>query len=188
MAAMRQLAERNSIRAFRAGPYVLIVANGTLPNPGFKVDIVPNVAKIFPQQFDLTMHRLPGMFPEVRAPYVYAETTRFPVDQTAVTVHHADGTDRVDIEDCGKDLAGYLRAITGSTPDDLAVDIDMATGFSKRLSFDEAFGKAVANLPPAEVTVADALQRIEIVEMGALFGGVAGFHDVFVRVRRVQDA
>ena len=51
MAAMRQLAERNAIRAFRAGPYVLIVADGTLPNPGFKVDIVPNVAKIFPQQW-----------------------------------------------------------------------------------------------------------------------------------------
>jgi hypothetical protein len=31
---MEQLAERNSIRAFRAGRYILIVAEGDLPTPG----------------------------------------------------------------------------------------------------------------------------------------------------------
>jgi hypothetical protein len=34
---------------------------------------------------------------------------------------------------------------------------------------------------------ADALSRVEVVEIGGLFGGIAGFHDLFVRVCRTHD-
>src|SRR3954447_12743959 len=34
-----ELARRSSIRAFRAGRYVLILAEGELPTPGYEVDI-----------------------------------------------------------------------------------------------------------------------------------------------------
>ena len=65
--------------------------------------------------------------------------------------------------------------------------VDEATGFSKKLSFDEAFADAVAKLPPIEPPVADALSQVHVLEIGGRFGGIAGFHDLFVRVSRTHD-
>jgi hypothetical protein len=31
------------------------------------------------------------------------------------------------------------------------------------------------------------LERIQVVEIGALFGGIAGFRDMFVRICRTHD-
>ncbi|GAA4734796.1 hypothetical protein GCM10023328_13520 [Modestobacter marinus] len=53
------------------------------------------------------------------------------------------------------------------------------------MSFDEAFADAVANLPPFEPPFPDAMDRVDVVDTGALFGGIAGLHHLFVRVRRV---
>lgn len=56
------------------------------------------------------------------------------------------------------------------------------TGFSKKLSFEEAFANARADLPPAQSPVADSVERIQVLEIGALYGGIAGFRDMFVRI------
>jgi hypothetical protein len=48
-----ELAQRNRIRAFRLGGYVLIVAEGDLPTPGYEVDIQQSPLRIFPQQYNL---------------------------------------------------------------------------------------------------------------------------------------
>ena len=182
-----QLAHRSSLRAFRAGPYVLIVAAGTLPTPGFDVDIVPSMLRIFPQQFNLVQCPRPGNFPQVLTPYRYSESVRFPEDQPKVTVHHADGSDAVTIEDSGPELAGYVRAIRGDGDRRAPEGADEATGFSRNLSFDEAFANAVANLPPIEPPVSDVLSRVEVLEIGGLFGGIVGFNDLFVRISRTHD-
>ncbi|NIH69014.1 hypothetical protein [Modestobacter marinus] len=58
-------------------------------------------------------------------------------------------------------------------------------GSSAGMSFDEAFADAVANLPPFEPPFPDAMDRVDVVDTGALFGGIAGLHHLFVRVRRV---
>ncbi|MGQ0772867.1 MAG: hypothetical protein ACT4NY_00345 [Pseudonocardiales bacterium] len=187
MAVKCQPAQRNQIRAFRAGQYVLIVAEGELPTPGFVVDIVPSLLKIFPQQFNLVQCPLPGVFPQVITPYRYAESVRFPPDQDTVTVHHADGSDAVKIEECPAELAGYSQAIKGDETRSCPPGADEATGFSKNLSFDEAFTNAVNSLPPIEPPVADALSRVQVVEIGGLFGGIAGFNDLFVRICRTHD-
>ncbi|MGH8901351.1 MAG: hypothetical protein ACRDYA_06625 [Egibacteraceae bacterium] len=184
MSAGCALAERRRIRAFRAGEYVLIVAEGELPTPGFEVDIVQNPLLIFPQQFDLLRCPLPGIFPQVVTPYVYAESVRFPADQPVVTVHHADGADEVSIEDCGSELSSYARAVSGRPDRPCPEGADEATGFSRNLRFDEAFANALANLPPFEPPFPDALARVEVVEIGGLFAGFAGFRDLFVRVCR----
>jgi hypothetical protein len=65
--------------------------------------------------------------------------------------------------------------------------VDEATGFSKKLSFDEAFADAVAKLPPIEPPVADALSQVQVLEIGGRFGGLLGFHDLFVRISRTHD-
>lgn len=146
--------------------------------------------RIFPQQFDLMRCPKPGIWPQVVTSYRYAETVAFPEDQDVVTVHHAEGSDAVSIEDCGVELSTFAKAVTGDT-DNAAKQCppgaDQATGMSKTLSFDEAFAKAVANLPPVKSPPADALSRVEVVEIGGLFGGIAGFHDLFVRVCRTHD-
>ncbi|MGH3897491.1 MAG: hypothetical protein ACRDTA_04400 [Pseudonocardiaceae bacterium] len=182
-----ELAQRTRIRAFRVHQYVLIIAEGELPTPGFDVDIDRSLLRIFPPQFNLLRCPRPGIWPQVVIPYRYAETVRFPADQPTVTVHHADGTDQIDIEECGDELADYVRAISGDADRPCPEGADQATGFSRTLSFDEAFANARADLPPVEPPGADILERIQVVEIGGLFGGIAGFHDLFVRICRTHD-
>ena len=180
-----ELAERTRIRAFRAYEDILILAEGDLPSPGFTADIEQSPIRIFPQQFNLVRCRLDGIFPQVVTPYRHAETVRFPADQPQVTVHHADGADQVDIEECPGELAPYAQTMA---PGGAAVPCPEgaveATGFSPNLSFDEAFADAIAKLPPDPAIFADALARVHVVEIGGLFGGFPGFSDLFVRVCR----
>jgi hypothetical protein len=181
------LAQRTRIRAFRARQYVLIIAEGELPTPGFDVDIAQSPVKISPPQFNVLRHARPGSWPQRVTHYRDAETVRFPEDQPTVTVHHADGTDQVDIESCGEELSFYLRAVGDNADRPCPQGADEATGFSKKLSFEEAFANARANLPPAQSPAADSLERIQVLEIGALYGGIAGFRDMFVRICRTHD-
>jgi hypothetical protein len=183
-----ELAARTGIRAFRIDQDLLLVAEGELPTPGFRVDIHQDPRRIFPPQFSLLRCRLPGIFPQVITPFRYSETARFPADQATVTVNHADGSDEVSIEDCGDELSAYAEAVHGSPDRPCPPGADEAVGFSKNLSFDEAFARALANLPPLNLTgTADVLVRVQVVEIGGLFGGIAGFRDLFVRVCRTHD-
>jgi len=187
MTAHCQLAQRTLLRAFRAGEYVLILAEGELPTPGFEVDIEQSPLRIVPPQFNLLQCPRPGIWPQVITPYSYAESVPFPADQDTVTIHHAEGSDKVSIEDCPKELAGYARAVKGDADQTCPPGADEATGFSGKLSFDEAFANAVANLPPVKSPVPDTLTRVQVLEIGGLFGGIVGFNDLFVRICRTQD-
>ena len=183
-----ELASRRSINAFRIGQNVLLVAEGELPTPGFEVDIRQDPRRIFPQQFDLLRCPRPGIFPQLVTPFRFGETVRYPADQDTITVHHADGADQVPIQEYGQELAAYADAVQGSPDHRCPPGADEATGFSRSLSFDEAFAHALANLPPLPPpTIVDALVRVQVVEIGALFGGIAGFNDLFVRVCRTHD-
>ena len=181
-----ELAQRTRIRAFRAEGHLLIVAEGELPTPGYEVDIAVSPLRIFPQQFNLLRRARPGIWAQVITPYRYGEVVGFPVDRPVVTVHHAEGHDAVEIQQCGDDLREFTVAVTGSPHLPCPPDAQQATGFSRNLSFDEAFVKALASLPPVELSTPDALTRIQVLEVGALFGGVAGFRDLFVRIARLS--
>jgi hypothetical protein len=93
----------------------------------------------------------------------------------------------VPVEDCGEELSAYARAVRGSPDRPCPPGAEEAVGFSKNLSFDEAFAQALANLPPLDLPGADVLARVEVTEVGGLFGGIAGFNDLFVRVCRTRD-
>jgi hypothetical protein len=58
---------------------------------------------------------------------------------------------------------------------------------SANLSFDEAFANAVANLPPSTPPHPDALTTVTVDHIGAMFGGIAGFHHLVVRVSSTTD-
>jgi len=83
------------------------------------------------------------------------------------------------------------RPLTGSEKagilSDIAVRYRESVGYSNKLSFDEAFADAVKKLPPASVKFSDMLETVEVVHVGASFGGIAGFRRLEVRIRAYPD-
>jgi hypothetical protein len=184
LGAGRELADRRTIAAFRVGDRVLLAATGELPSPGFRVDVVPSPLRIFPPQFELIRVPLPGFWPQVVTPFRYSEIVRYPIDQDVIRVHHADGVDAVTIQEECPGLPQPGAVASGpATPGS-----EEATGFSADLHFDEAFQDALAGLPPlAAGGVADQLATVRVIDIVGLFGGIAGFHHLTVRVRRTVD-
>jgi hypothetical protein len=180
--ATEQLAERDSIRAFRAGRYILIVAKGELPTPGHEAYLEPSPLRIFPQQYNLLRRSRPGIWPQVVTPYTVGELFVYPADQSVVTVHHAGGQDQVEIEASGLDLDKVTAVVSGPRE---VIDggPDEATGMSPNLSFDEAFANALANLPHTPPPHPDSMTSVTVTEVGGLFGGFAGFHHLYVKVQ-----
>lgn len=70
---------------------------------------------------------------------------------------------------------------------DIAVRYRESIGYSNKLSFDEAFADALRKLPPPSVKFPDMLETVEVVQVGASFGGIAGFHRLEVRIRAYPD-
>ena len=189
MAARCERAQRTTIRAFRPGTSVLIVADGELPHAGYDVEIALRPEDIFPSWYEVLGCPRPGFFPPAKVPYRVSQTIQHPEDQATVKVFHADGDDDVTIEPCGDELAAYAAVVGGATrgPEDSDM-ADEATGFSRILIFDDAFQDALTRLPPIEPGgPPDTMHTARVEEIGALFGGVAGFHDLYVRIRRTHD-
>jgi hypothetical protein len=177
-------ANRTEIAAYRVLDYVLIAARGENPTPGYEVDIQQSLIKIFPPQYALVRRPLPGNWPQHVSPYRYAEVISYPKDQSTVRVHHEAGYDDVEIQQAGKQLETFTIAIAGREQKAPPRGTDQATGFSRNFSFDEAFADALTRLPELNGTTADQLATIHVEETGALIGGFAGFHQLFVRVTR----
>lgn len=179
-------AQRAQVRACRVDRYLLIIAQGDLPTPGYEVDIALSPLRIFPQQFNLLRRARPGFWPQVVTPYRYGEIVVFPADQPVVVVHHAEGQDRIEIQECGEDLREFAAAVAGSPERPCPAGAEQATGFSRNFSFDEAFTDALANLSADEPPSPDTLTRIQVLEIGALVGEEAGLRSLFVRVCRTN--
>lgn len=181
-----QLAKRRTIRAFRLGCYILIVAEGTLPSPAYEPDIEPSPLEIYPQQYVLLRRLRPGNWVQVEVDYVHAELFVYPKDQGVVTVHHADGYDEVKIEEPGADLGQFAQLVAKESRE-LDARVSEATGTSPSLMFDEAFKNALANLPDFPPSHPDELTHVEVLNTGGLFGGFAGFHHLYVQIRATRN-
>jgi hypothetical protein len=182
-----ELSTRTSSRAFRAGGHLLIVAAGELPSPGYTVDIELSPIDVFPPEFNLLRCPKPGVFPQVITPFRRSETFHFGTIPDEVTVNHAEGSDRLQVEDCPEELGPYSQALGVGAAQECPEGTDEATGFSKNLSFDEAFADAITKLPAFTPTHPDTLETVRVLEIGAFFGGIAGFRDLWVRVCRSHD-
>jgi hypothetical protein len=183
-----ELSTRTSTRAYYVSEHVLIVAEGELPSPGWEADIAQSPVRTFPPQFDLLRCRKPGTFPDVITPFRRSETFRIGAGRPdEVTVNHADGSDSVKVEDPADGLAPYGQALGAGADQRCPEGADESTGFSKNLSFDEAFADALANLPALTPTHPDTLETVRVLEIGAFFGGIAGFRDLWVRICRSHD-
>jgi hypothetical protein len=182
-----ELAQRTRIEAFRAGHYLLIVAEGDLPTPGHDLDIQQNPMRIFPPQFNLLRRERPGVWPDVVQPYRYAEVVPYPPEPPVVTVHHRDCGEDCENKAGGEDRAQYAAALGERLAQAAGPGRREATGMSRKLSFDEAFANALENLPPARSQHPDQLTSVVVTETGGLFGGIAGFHHLYVRIAGSSD-
>lgn len=180
-----QTASRSCIKAYRVNRKVLIMAEGVLPTPGYSLSVEALPIRIFPQRYSLRRCSLPGVWPEVLSPYRIFEAVEYPVDQPVIHVEHADAVDEVKIKELvlgtGDGDAAGPEPREADGPDTAAV------GFSDKFSFDEAFLNAIAALDDMPAGHPDQLVTVKVEEVGALFGGIAGFNEMYVRVSRTWD-
>jgi hypothetical protein len=174
------LAHRKSIQAFYFGQFLLIVAEGDLPTPCYDVTIEQNLLTVEPPEFILKSCRTGGFCPAVITPYKTSKLFPRKSRPSEVVVHHADGSDHVKVEYLGEksDFSTSLGGGYGAGDEE-------ASGRSRNLSFDEAFADALKNLPPRTPTNPDELEVVVVTEIRGEFGGIAGFHDLVVKVRRL---
>ncbi len=169
-----------SIKAFYFGDSLLIVAAGNLPSPCYKVRIEQNLLTVEPPEFLLERCHTGGFCPDVITPYKASQLFQRKSRPKEVIVHHADGSDHVKVKGLSEESQfNNLLAEWGSPSD------DEATGRSRNLSFEEAFADALRNLPPRTPTHPDEMTIVVVTEIRGEFGGIAGFHDLVVKIRRL---
>ncbi len=174
-----ELVSRNSILAFAFGNFLVIRAEGEKPAPCYPVRIARNLLTVEPPEFVLQYCRTGALCPEVITPYDVTKSFRGRSWPDEIVVHHAGGSDTVKVQRI--DVTGPLgkSALVSEF-----VDGDEAIGRSPNLSFDEAFADAVQNLGPIANPHPDQLDVVVVTEIRGEFGGIAGFHDLVVTIRR----
>lgn len=164
---------------------LVIWAFGEKPTPCHTVRIRKLPLDIFPPQFRVEFCRSDGQICiQQRTPYnVHEPFLLAPVER--VTVHSADGPHEVVVRhtDDPKLTAGDENpalALTLATPG--APETRTSTGYSGAFDFREAFNDAVQGLPPDPHPFPDKLTNVRVVEIGGMYGGIAGFSKLYVRV------
>jgi len=163
-----QLAQRESIYLFRSGQDVVAIATGLKPRnckgPSFcalsKNRFAVNcLCPDHGEGFDGTDRYFTDR-------YFIVQPIAVPPEARRVGILHRDGTDEVDIED----LASAKAKTTVSTA---------ILGISQDFSLEAAFKDALSKFDPEKLA---SPGLVEIVSMGALYGGFSGFSRLFVRV------
>lgn len=180
------LAQRTKIESYRFLDHLVVVVEGQLPNPGYDVDIEQRPSHDGLTSFQVVRRARPGMWPQVVTPFRYGELFEVESVPNEIEVVHAEGADRVPVR---TDRVGLADPALQGQPsveqqEPSGPVVHSATGFSPALSFDEAFADALQNLPTHEHVHPDEMARVRVEEIGALFGGIAGFHQLYVKVRR----
>ena len=172
-----ELATRTAVRAMYAQGHLVIEADGEVPSPGDTPEIIDVPPSNGTPSFEVV--RVLGAVTgrDLTVPFSVKEV--FPVDNrpASVEVRHAGGVDKVDVTDADRGLAAFLASLPHRGHG--AAEGDEATGYSRHMSYDEAFADALFNLPPAD---ASRVERLTVVESGAVRGG--GFDHLYVKVRR----
>lgn len=198
------LAQVKSARAFHLDGQLIIVAKGDKPNPCYAVTIERSFLTIHPPQYLVRACIDTGQIcMQVVTPYRTANLfASGPVKE--ITLKTAGGDVRVEVQEIGADKHRITAAGGDHVPFPYAQQLNLskliegelellpgapepreATGYSDAFSFDEAFRDALANLPPSQRQYPDQLVTVTVSNVGALFGGIAGFNKMFVRVRAV---
>lgn len=179
-----QLATTTEVRALQVGEHLVVAVEVELPTPGWDVEIQQSLLDVEPPGFTVLQCMRPGAWPRVvdrrRASEVFRVGTR---RDEVVVADAADQQRRVPVEDLFEVEPGMAARLAPPPPDDEGAEAE-AVGMSRNLSFDEAFADAIRNLGGPMSMHPDELTTVSVVDISAMFGGIAGFHHLVVRVRR----
>lgn len=154
--------------------------SGTVPATCWKARIRQSMIDVYPPQFEAVRFRTGSICLQVVTPYVVEDSFALPEPPgDSIVLHTADGPMDVAIEPGGPPEPRPMAPDEG--------EFDEAEGRSfRRLSFEEALENAITSLPPVDDPTPDWLDRIEVVGSHVEIGGIAGSHDLVVRVRRAR--
>jgi hypothetical protein len=191
------LAQRKLVQAFFHNGTLAIFATGTVPTPCHDVTVQRALVTVEPPQFMLVQCRRAGICSDALTPYTVSQLFAIGTYRPAVIITHAGGSDDVIVEHIreyrpqervgalgGEMPVPYVfppSAARNSSADGIA------TGYSTAFNFGDALREAIAALPPNPHVYPDQLTTVTVLEVGAELGGIAGFHHLFVRVRRQPD-
>jgi hypothetical protein len=183
MAAECEAATRQKAAAFWLGDGVLITASGETPESCWDVTIEKSLLTVWPPEFALVQCRTQGLCLEVMTPFTVSEFFNMNERPNSVVLHWRDGHDDLTVEDIPtQQLVPFGPADAGREV--AGPDVDEAVGMSRRMSFDDAFADAINRLPRWTASHPDEMSVVAVVEIGAWYGGIAGFNHLVVRVRR----
>jgi hypothetical protein len=101
-----------------------------------------------------------------------------------INIRHLGGVQRVTVEKLsmnGKQPHGKCAAPRVARRKD---DVESALGYSQNFSMDEAFNDALSHLPVLGDRRNNRLTLVDVVSMGAIYGGFSGFSRLFVKVEQ----
>jgi hypothetical protein len=148
---------------------------GEVEESCWSVSIELSPLDVWPPQFAVTRRRTSAFCTQVMTRYVVADSFSFGTKPDEVVIHHAGGELTVPVEE----------AVPGLVERPGDGGFDEAEGRShRRFSFDEAFANALEALPFRPSEVPDWMDTVEVVQIRAELGGIAGSRDLVVRVRR----
>ena len=192
------LAQRKLVQAFYHNGTLAMFATGSVPTPCHAVTITRALLAVDPPQFALVQCRRGGICSEVVTAYTVSQLFAIGTYRPVVAVTHAGGQDNVAVEHIREYHShGQMSPLGGEVPLPYVFPPSTArksstdgsaTGYSSTFDFGEAMREAIAALPLPQQPYQDQLTSITVVEVGAEFGGIAGFQHLFVRVRREPDA
>jgi hypothetical protein len=191
-------AMRERIQAFHHNDTLAIVAEGKVPSACYEVTIDAWRPDSGPLQFSLTQRRKSGLFCALEVGD-YAVTQPFPIGpyQRNIVVYHRDGFDEVEVRrvaeyslDAKVTLSrGRAIPIPFILPPsegnrDEQVREGVVTGYSSRLSLDEALRDAIVRLEKNHDWNPDDLPFVVRVDgIFGEFGGFVGYRRLCVRIR-----
>lgn len=159
-----KLAQRESIRLFKLGKDQVIVVCGRRTRDCHET----RIARIAPGKYVLKCgcisreaHR-----GEADDRYFIVQPVALGSRTREIEVIHRNGRDRLEVECLDKAHGQLVGSIT-------------ALGSSQDLSLEAAFKDALGKLDPKAL---QSPSLVEVVSMGALYGGFSGFSRLFVRV------
>jgi hypothetical protein len=157
---------------------LIIRAKGTKPTPCHEVRIRRSPILIFPPEYVVQSCSKPGICIDVISPFDVSEVFLAPQAEN-IRVHCSEGVKVVPVNVVKVAAGGTIRLLSG----DAAISLRReSVGYSEAFDFTEAFQDAVKALPPDPEPFPDKLITIKVIEIGGLFGGIVGFHKLFVRI------
>ena len=158
---------------------LIIRAKGTKPTPCHEVRIRRSPNRIFPPEYIVETCSKPGICVDVIAPFDVSEVFLAP-QSASIRVHCSDGVKVVPVTVVKAAAGGGTVKLPGGEA--VPSSKREAVGYSEKFDLTEAFQDAIKALPPDEHPFPDKLTTVKVSEIGALFGGIAGFHKMFVRI------